>query len=142
MTIKTAALLVVSSLIALGQATWPPINTWHNFSMGMTFYQWAGGNATDITVIPDFSATMLVDSLKSRMAVYFKHRYDLFGIIEGVELIDFANQIWKRQVPFTQSCQQEDLGLPMNFTKFISDLFDPNKTTTVYDVNGTHTFDT
>ena len=62
-----------------------------------------------------------------------RYQYPPFGSVEMEGSVDYTNQTEKIWIPFQNICVKIDnIQLPMNFTKFIKDLWDPQSNTLVY----------
>lgn len=110
--------------------------------MDLTFYEWEGGNATDITPVPSDSATLLINGDGGRMRSMIRFPYGVFGTVQADEVLNFNTSLEKTWMPFADYCYQESLeSLPLNFTKMVSDLFDEKARFTIYEPEGAHPFD-
>lgn len=128
---------------ASAQSTpWPAINTWKNFRLDLTFYQWKDGQETP-TLIPSDSATLLVNGDNGgRMRTLIRFPYGVFGTVQADEVLNFNTSTEKVWMPFADYCQQESLAsLPINFTKIVYDLFDEKARFNIYEPDAKHPFD-
>ena len=62
-----------------------------------------------------------------------RYQYPPFGQVEMEATVDYTKQTEKLWIPFQEVCVQIDnIQLPLNFTKFIYDLWDEQSNTLVY----------
>ena len=92
MSSKGTFLLAALASTVLSQATpWPIINTWKNYRLDLTAFEW-DGNET-LAPVADTSHIVLMNSDLGRVRILSQYRYQMFGVIESDFVLDFNKSI-------------------------------------------------